>query len=856
MRQFNAITICLVVLMSIGFTQTEPEMGQIWHKNPENPTFTLPGAPGTWHTGELPGDYFNSSLVWDGSQYRLYVTGINNGGVRSIGFYTSDNPYGGWVEYESNPVFTAEDVGWVAQETCSPYVIWDGSIFKMWHSAMAADGLRSIGYATSDDGISWTSHPEPVLSPIPGHVWENEHIGIPIVFVEDDSNYFMYYNVTGMNQGYSVGCAYSTDGINWTRAFEEPILGHESWYQYWVIATHVVKFGDRYYMWFAGSNDGVHGDPGKVGVAVSEDGLNWRPDELYNPVIMDGPNGSWDDVYVGILSILPYEDHYRAVYAAFDWDLDSLRFGWASYRPTIIPPGDVSGTWTKAGSPIRVQGEITIPDGGTLTIEPGTTVEFLSHDPLQVQGQLLAVGLEDDQIRFLVDDTLNFHNDWSSEGVWGGIRFEDTPETNDSSLISFCDIAYAKTFGEPGGPYDMGVGGGGIYVESFSSLLIENNRVHNNKAIGIEYDRYGWGGGVTLTLNANPIIRNNIIEYNTARHLLRHNYGSGAGLMVFSYCNPTIDGNTIRYNRCTDASAGLGIWDLSYPIVTNNLIYGNVAKSFDEDSDAGAGGGVGVGWDANPIFINNTIAYNSANWTGGGFYTDEGSAVIINTIIAYNEDFAGNGLIGDEVGCAFPNGQTLKFHYSLVEGGLDSIYWYQGVVGEVESVENIFGDPHLWWNGILSPYSPCIGSAAESVRVDDVMYHAPSCDCDGEPRPLPAGSPPDMGAIEHALANPLSVDDFGMQPAACTLYQNYPNPFNPITNIRYTIPENSNVSLVVYNLMGGEVLELVNGIQDAGDCQISWNGVDQNGKLVETGVYFARLTAGSHSSVIKMVYLR
>ena len=88
------------------------------------------------------------------------------------------------------------------------------------------------------------------------------------------------------------------------------------------------------------------------------------------------------------------------------------------------------------------------------------------------------------------------------------------------------------------------------------------------------------------------------------------------------------------------------------------------------------------------------------------------------------------------------------------------------------------------------------------------------------------------------------------------LYQNYPNPFNPITNIRYSISENSDVHLIVYDLTGREVRDLVNQSLDIGVYEIQWDGMDSQGRQVATGVYFARLTAGRQSDVIKMVYLR
>ena len=169
--------ICLFVLTSIANAQVEPKMGQIWHKNPEGPFLTIEGEAGTWNTGVVPWDYYGMSLVWDGTQYCLYFTGMDEDGVRAIGMYTSNDPYGGWVEYEGNPILTAADVAWTSLEVCSPNVLLDGDTLKMWFVGLNDDGSRSLGYATSVDGINWTALPTSVLNPGPENAWDSAVVG-------------------------------------------------------------------------------------------------------------------------------------------------------------------------------------------------------------------------------------------------------------------------------------------------------------------------------------------------------------------------------------------------------------------------------------------------------------------------------------------------------------------------------------------------------------------------------------------------------------------------------------------------------------------------------------------------------
>jgi hypothetical protein len=93
-------------------------------------------------------------------------------------------------------------------------------------------------------------------------------------------------------------------------------------------------------------------------------------------------------------------------------------------------------------------------------------------------------------------------------------------------------------------------------------------------------------------------------------------------------------------------------------------------------------------------------------------------------------------------------------------------------------------------------------------------------------------------------------------PLACELEQNYPNPFNPTTVIRYQLPTESNVRLVVYDVLGREVNELVNERKTTGVYQVAWDGKDRENRSVGAGVYFYRIEAGSYMMMKKMILLR
>jgi hypothetical protein len=88
------------------------------------------------------------------------------------------------------------------------------------------------------------------------------------------------------------------------------------------------------------------------------------------------------------------------------------------------------------------------------------------------------------------------------------------------------------------------------------------------------------------------------------------------------------------------------------------------------------------------------------------------------------------------------------------------------------------------------------------------------------------------------------------------LGQNYPNPFNPSTTIRFTLPEAGPVSLVIYDVAGRRVAELVNESMARGTTEVRWNGVNDRGASVGTGVYFYRLTTNTGTITRKMLLLK
>ena len=93
-------------------------------------------------------------------------------------------------------------------------------------------------------------------------------------------------------------------------------------------------------------------------------------------------------------------------------------------------------------------------------------------------------------------------------------------------------------------------------------------------------------------------------------------------------------------------------------------------------------------------------------------------------------------------------------------------------------------------------------------------------------------------------------------PAQFTIAGNYPNPFNPATTISFSLAEPGHAGLAVYNIAGQLVRELVGGILTAGTHDIVWDGCDDTGVRVSSGVYIARLTSGTNSQAHRMTLIK
>jgi hypothetical protein len=377
-----------------------------------------------------------------------------------------------------------------------------------------------------------------------------------------------------------------------------------------------------------------------------------------------------------------------------------------------IPAGNVSGTWTKKSSPYIIKGEITIPDGETLTIESGVEVIFNGHYKFNVQGRLLAIGAEKDTITFTAKD---------KETGWHGIRFENNPTTNDSSKIIYCKLEYGKA---NSGIQVKDRWGGAIFT-TIDKLRISHCLFRNNMTYHLNINESG-GGAIALT--GSPVIVYCEFCYNESPW-------GGALLIWNSNISPMVR-NNFFHNNNGHGTINIGCWDYinTSPVLINNIVANNHSNGHGIIHFSNGGG--------ETVFINNTIVNNTCEGDGGAIFTNYETAkpLFISTIIYGNKP----AQIRLEVSSG------LNFYNCLIEGGKDK-FSGESFTGTYQNI--IEDDPQFAdeanFDFHLKAGSPCIGSGVDSVKVNGIWYHSPKIDFEGNYRPNPSGTSHDIGAYEN-----------------------------------------------------------------------------------------------------------
>jgi len=370
----------------------------------------------------------------------------------------------------------------------------------------------------------------------------------------------------------------------------------------------------------------------------------------------------------------------------------------------------------------------------------------------------------------------------------------------------------------------------------------------NGECFPIEWNNYvtleGDSDSVTI-LNADSLnrvfifncvydcmIKNITIKNGRATGSIPDNKGGGI------YCNhssPTFKNITLK-NNFAELSGGGIYCENSNPHLENVRIIGNSTNNY--------GGGIYAHNSSNPILKNVTISNNYTVYTGGGVCCWESNFILINVTITDNYAQDGGGIYCEWssdlnlVNCIIWSNSNEEIYissgsvtatYSDIEGGWTG-------EGNIDA-DPLFFDPasndyHLSWVNYPIPdstKSPCIDAGDPSSPLD------------------PDGTIADMGAFYFNQG--VSIDEPGHN--SSDIIWNFPNPTKTSTTIKYSLKQNSHVTISVYNLKGQLVETIINETKLKGEHAVLYNT-----EALHSGVYFYQIQSNDMSEIRKMIIIK
>jgi predicted GH43/DUF377 family glycosyl hydrolase len=357
----------------------------IWEKYENNPVL-ITGSAGSWENHYVA----FCSIIYDSttSIFKMWYTGGQGVLLGNIGYATSPDGWN-WEKYENNPVLITGSAGsWDDYAVISPSVVVEGNTYHMWYSGYD-ESLIEIGYATSSDGINWTKYENnPVLEVGPEGSWDENWVYWPSVIVIDSIFHMWYASVDDDKIGYAT----SPDGIKWTKHPSNPVLDKGpagTWEDLFVSGPNVLFHDDTFHMWYYGGRDM---DIRRIGYATSPDGLTWIKYEN-NPIFL--PTEDWENIKVQNPHVLLIDSTFHMWYSGggfFDW-----RIGYAT-----------AALFTGINHTDNVPMGYTLSQNYPNPFNPLTTIEFTL--PKSENVELKVYNIHGKKVSTLVSKNLNHGN--------------------------------------------------------------------------------------------------------------------------------------------------------------------------------------------------------------------------------------------------------------------------------------------------------------------------------------------------------------------------------------------------------------------------------------------------------------
>lgn len=510
--------------------------------------------------------------------------------------------------------------------------------------------------------------------------------------------------------------------------------------------------------------------------------------------------------------------------------------------------------------------DITINSGVTLTIEPGAILKFASGKKLIVNGTLSAVGSSTNRITFTTDGS----------GNWAGIQFN----SGANGTLDYCDVTYATTginlynssptIKHSTIDYNNGVG---IYCDYYSSPVLVGNNIRYNSSYGLRCNSFS---SPNLTDNGYPgsnVIRNNLngvyTAYNCSPNLTGYmTYGNSVfdntNQEVAAYYSSTVNANKV-YWGATFPPPDAEFYASSSTINRNDPLQTNPnpnRKILSTENNYKA-----------PMFSIMSSHGDDLNLAEEkqkeGKY-DEAINLFLEVFKKEKENSRGRyALIKiEECFTQAKKKDFLDFSKKELKPLIKEEQELYVVLLELETHQlynmGYKDDAMNNLKTILKKYNYNTEIEKQTLYRIGAFYLELYSDTTSAQKTFDelAEKYPDDELLTYAnmLLNeerynePNAKKNVKLTETVATgeeLLSNNPNPFNPTTTIHYRVPENSLVTIKVYDVLGKEVAELVNEEKPSGSYSVSFNASN-----LSSGIYFYTINAGKYSAVKKMLLLK
>jgi len=365
----------------------------------------------------------------------------------------------------------------------------------------------------------------------------------------------------------------------------------------------------------------------------------------------------------------------------------------------------------------------------------------------------------------------------------------------------------------------------GILVEFCDNSIIENNVIQNLKATNSSLPMYG----IISYVGLDDIIRNNLLF------------------------NFRADSSALTTGICLSGDWGSNLFGDNSKIY-NNMIY-NISVS--SPLLIGRLSGIMVGSTNNP-----KIYYNTIYLTGEGPNPYGSTCLQLSGSTNTNVDVKNNIFVNmrdESPYCASSIYITGSYQY-LNYSDYNNLYYFPNQYNCFVRTASGFYYTLSQWNStgkdlhsvtempnFKAPYLHIVENEPTLLESRGIPIAGIDKDFDGQTR---HGTNPDIGADEfNGIV--VGVEEEEILPTEYALLQNYPNPFNPTTVISYQLPVSIDVVLKVFDVLGNEVVTLVNEYKPAGRYEVEFEG-----SRLASGIYFYQLRAGEYTSVKKMLLIK